>query len=66
MVRFLVDALFQRDYPVVQHIHMLIAWCMLLGNLLVTVVYVSLKRHVRYQSVVGIIAPAVIARKGFL
>ena len=66
MVRFLVDAIFQRDYPVVQHIHMLIAWCILLGNLLVTVVYISLKRHVRYQSVVGIIAPAAIARKDCL
>ena len=66
MVRFLVDAIFQRDYPVVQHRHMLIAWCILLGNLLVTVVYVSLKRHVRYQSVVGIIARAAIARKDCL
>ena len=66
MVRFLVDALFQRDYPVVQPRHMLIAWCILLGNLLVTVVYVSLQRHVRYQSVAGIITRAAIARKGFL
>jgi ABC-type dipeptide/oligopeptide/nickel transport system permease component len=66
MVRFLVDALFQRDYPEVQLRHMLIAWCILLGNLLVAVVYVSLKRHVRYQSVADIIARAAIARKGFL
>ena len=66
MVRFLVDALFQRDYPGVQHRHMLIAWCMLLGNILVPIVYVSLKRHVRYQSVVDIITRAAIARKGFL
>jgi ABC-type dipeptide/oligopeptide/nickel transport system permease component len=66
MVRFLVDALFQRDYPVVQYIDMLIAWCMLLGNLLVAVVSISLHRHVRYQFAVGLIAHAAIAWKGFL
>lgn len=66
MVRFLVDAIFQRDYPGVQHRHILIAWCILLGNLLVTIVYVSLKRHVRDQSVADIIARAAIAKKDFL
>jgi len=66
MVRFLVDAIFQRDYAVVRHRHMLMAWCLLLGNLLMTVVSISLKRHVRYESVAGSIARAAIARKDFL
>ena len=44
---------------------MLIAWFMLLGNLLVDVAYVFLNLHVRYQSVVGLMAGGAIARKGF-
>ena len=51
-VRFLVDAIFQRDYPVVQDVHSLIALFFLLGNLLVYVIYVSLDPRIRYQSVV--------------
>jgi ABC-type dipeptide/oligopeptide/nickel transport system permease component len=65
MVRFLVDAIFQRDYPVMQDMHMLMALFILLGSLRVDVVYVSLNLHVRYQSVVGLIARGAIARKGF-
>ena len=65
MVRFLVDAMFQRDYPVAQDVHMLIAWFMLLGHLLVDVACVSLNLHVGYQSVVGLIARGAIARKDF-
>ena len=66
MVRFLVDAIFQRDYPVGQDVHMLIALFILLGNLLVDVAYVSLNLHVRYQSVVGLMERGATARKGCL
>ena len=66
MARFLVDAISQRDYSVVQDVHILIALCILLGNLLVDVVHVSLNLHVRYQSVVGLMARGAIARKGCL
>jgi ABC-type dipeptide/oligopeptide/nickel transport system permease component len=66
MVRFLIDAIFQRDYPVVQDVYMLITLSMLLGHLLVDVAYVSLNLHVRYQSVVGLMARGAIARKGCL
>jgi ABC-type dipeptide/oligopeptide/nickel transport system permease component len=65
MVRFLVDAIFQRDYPVGQDVHMLIALVILLGHLLVNVAYVPLNLHVRYQSVVGLMARGAITRKGF-
>jgi hypothetical protein len=51
MVRFLVDAILQRDYPVAQDVHSLITLFMLLGNLLVDVTYVSLNLYLRYQSV---------------
>jgi hypothetical protein len=53
MVRFLVDAIFQRDYPVGQAVHSLIALFLLLGHLLVDVAYVSLQLHVRYQRLSG-------------
>jgi ABC-type dipeptide/oligopeptide/nickel transport system permease component len=66
MVRFLIDAIFQRDYPVVQDVYMLSTLSMLLGHLLVDVAYVSLNLHVRYQSVVGLMARGAIARKGCL
>jgi hypothetical protein len=66
MVRFLVDAIFQRVYPVVQDVHMLIALVMLLGNLLVDVAYASLNLHGRYQSVGGLIVRGAMARKGFI
>jgi hypothetical protein len=66
MVRFLVDAIFQRDYPVGQDVHSLIALFLLLGHLLVDVAYVSLQLHVRYQSMVGLIACGAVVRKGCL
>ena len=66
MVRFLVDAIFQGDYPVGQDVHMLIALFILLRNLLVDVAYVSLNLHVRYQSVVGLMERGAMARKGCL
>jgi ABC-type dipeptide/oligopeptide/nickel transport system permease component len=66
MVRFLVDAIFQRDYPVGQDVHMLIALFILLGNLLVDVAYVPLNLHVRYQFVVGLMERGAMARKGCL
>ena len=66
MVRFLVDAIFQRDYPVGQDIHVLIALVILLGHLLVDVAYVSLQLRVRYQSIVGLIACGAVVRKGCL
>ena len=66
MVRFLIDALFQHNYPVVQDGYILIALVMLLGNLLVDVAYVSLNLHGRYRSVVGLIVRGAMARKGFV
>src|SRR5262249_55825972 len=66
MVRFLVDAIFQRVYPVVRDVPMLIALVILLGNLLVDVAYVSLHLYDRYQSVVGLIARGAMARKSCL
>jgi ABC-type dipeptide/oligopeptide/nickel transport system permease component len=62
MVRFLVDAIFQRVYPVVQDVHILIALVILLRYLLMDAAYVSLNLHGRYQSVVGLIARGAIAR----
>jgi ABC-type dipeptide/oligopeptide/nickel transport system permease component len=66
MVRFLVDAIFQPVYPVVQDVHMPIAWCILLGSLLVDVIHIFLHLYMRYQSVVGLMARGAITRKGFL
>ena len=66
MLRFLVDAIFQRDYPVGQGVRILIALFMLLGDLLVDVVSVSLNLRVRYRSAVGLIACGAMARKGCL
>jgi len=64
--RFLVDASSQRDYPVVQGVHFLIASIMLPGYLLVDVTYASLAPRSRYQSVVCLTARGVIIREGFL
>jgi ABC-type dipeptide/oligopeptide/nickel transport system permease component len=66
MIRFLVDAIFQRDYPVVQDVRMLIALFFLLGHLFVDVAFVSLNLRVRYRSAVGLIACGAMARKGCL
>ena len=64
--RFLVDAISQRDYPVVQGVHLLIASIVLLINLLVDVTYASLDPRIWYQSVVCLTVRGAIAREGFL
>jgi len=40
--RFLIDAISQRDYPIVQGVHLLLVSLMLLVTLLVDVTYASL------------------------
>lgn len=49
MGRFLVDAMFQRDYPVVQGVNLLIASIIVCMNLLVDVTYARLDPRIRYQ-----------------
>jgi peptide/nickel transport system permease protein len=49
MGRFLVDAIYQRDYPVVQGVNLLIASIIVLANLLVDMTYAYLDPRIRYQ-----------------
>jgi peptide/nickel transport system permease protein len=49
MGRFLVDAAFQRDYPVVQGVNLLIASIIVFVNLLVDMTYAYLDPRIRYQ-----------------
>ncbi len=49
MGRFLVDAAFQRDYPVVQGVNLLIATTIVVVNLLVDMTYAYLDPRIRYQ-----------------
>jgi peptide/nickel transport system permease protein len=49
MGRFLVDAIYQRDYPVVQGVNLLIASIIVFVNLLVDVTYAYLDPRIRYQ-----------------
>jgi peptide/nickel transport system permease protein len=49
MGRFLVDAAFQRDYPVVQGVNLLIASMIVFVNLLVDLTYAYLDPRIRYQ-----------------
>jgi peptide/nickel transport system permease protein len=49
MGRFLVDAIYQRDYPVVQGVNLLIASIIVLVNLLVDLTYAYLDPRIRYQ-----------------
>jgi peptide/nickel transport system permease protein len=49
MGRFLVDAIYQRDYPVVQGVNLLIASIMVCVNLLVDMTYAYLDPRIRYQ-----------------
>jgi peptide/nickel transport system permease protein len=49
MGRFLVDAIYQRDYPVVQGVNLLIASIIVTVNLLVDVTYAYLDPRIRYQ-----------------
>ena len=46
---FLIDAISQHDYPVVQGVHLLLISLMLLVTLLVDVTYVSLDPCIWYQ-----------------
>ncbi len=47
--RFLIDAISQHDYPVVQGVHLLLISLMLLVTLLVDVTYASLDPRIWYQ-----------------
>jgi peptide/nickel transport system permease protein len=49
MGRFLIDAIYQRDYPVVQGVNLLIASIIVVVNLLVDVTYAYLDPRIRYQ-----------------
>jgi peptide/nickel transport system permease protein len=49
MGRFLIDAIYQRDYPVVQGVNLLIASIIVGANLLVDVTYAYLDPRIRYQ-----------------
>src|SRR2546423_10334826 len=49
MGRFLVDAAFQRDYPVVQGVNLLVASTIVVVNLLVDMTYAYLDPRIRYQ-----------------
>jgi ABC-type dipeptide/oligopeptide/nickel transport system permease component len=47
--RLLVDAIFQRDFPIVQGVVLLLALNFLLVNLLVDVAYAWLDPRIRYD-----------------
>ena len=64
--RFLIDAISQHDYPVVQGVHLLLVSLMLPVTLLVDVTYASLDPASGINNVVGLTARGVIAREGFL
>jgi peptide/nickel transport system permease protein len=49
MGRFLLDAIFQRDYPVVQGVNLLLASVIVFINLLVDMTYAYLDPRIRYQ-----------------
>jgi len=49
MGRFLVDAAFQRDYPVVQGVNLLVASTIVFVNLFVDMTYAYLDPRIRYQ-----------------
>jgi peptide/nickel transport system permease protein len=49
MGRFLIDAIYQRDYPVVQGVNLLLAAIIVCVNLLVDVTYAYLDPRIRYQ-----------------
>src|SRR5207302_8516149 len=48
MGRFLVDAIVQRDYPVIQGINLIIVLIIVLTNLTVDLVYAVLDPRIRY------------------
>src|SRR5919109_2079557 len=49
MGRFLIDAIYQRDYPVVQGVNLLLATIIISVNLLVDMTYGYLDPRIRYQ-----------------
>jgi peptide/nickel transport system permease protein len=49
MGRFLIDAISQRDYPVVQGVNLLLASIIVGANLLVDLTYAYLDPRIRYQ-----------------
>lgn len=49
MGRFLVDAIYQRDYPVVQGVNLLLASIVVFVNLIVDITYAYLDPRIRYQ-----------------
>ncbi len=49
MGRFLLDAIFQRDYPVVQGVNLLLASIIVFVNLVVDMTYAYLDPRIRYQ-----------------
>ncbi|MBI3326866.1 MAG: ABC transporter permease, partial [Nitrospinae bacterium] len=49
MGRFLLDAIYQRDYPVVQGVNLLIASIIVFVNLLIDMTYAYLDPRIRYQ-----------------
>ena len=49
MGRFLLDAIFQRDYPVVQGVILLTSLITVVVNLLVDLTYARLDPRIRYQ-----------------
>jgi peptide/nickel transport system permease protein len=49
MGRFLIDAIYQRDYPVVQGVNLLLATIIIFVNLLVDMTYAYLDPRIRYQ-----------------
>ena len=49
MGRFILDAINQRDYPVVQGVNLLLATIIVLVNLLVDLTYAYLDPRIRYR-----------------
>jgi peptide/nickel transport system permease protein len=49
MGRFLIDAIYQRDYPVVQGVNLLLATIIIFVNLLVDMTYAYLDPRIRYK-----------------
>jgi ABC-type dipeptide/oligopeptide/nickel transport system permease component len=49
MGRFMLDAINQRDYPVVQGVNLLLASIVVFVNLLVDLTYAYLDPRIRYQ-----------------
>ena len=48
VARFLVEAILWRDYPIVQNLVMLIAFCVVVVNFLVDMAYMALDPRIKY------------------